>query len=134
MMAFIGISGSEGFWSWSLLGSAAKYPEADAYGKGTDGCSDHGSWGSESPMGIWGLQVVQLVQENGGLKFTIVPVPAFLYCLEDCLLVPVMKQVHDFANAVHGLDLDLHGFRFGSRDHMVHGAYKASRLDLDCVT
>ncbi len=92
----------------------AEFPEADAYSEGADGCSDHGSWRSESPMWVQGLNLIQLVQEDGGFEFAILSGPEALYRLVDCFFVPVMKQVRDFPSTVHGLDLDLDGFRFVS--------------------
>ncbi len=53
------------------------------------------------------LKVVELVQENGGVKFAVVPGPESLYGLVDCLLVPVVEKVRDLAGPVHGLDADL---------------------------
>jgi hypothetical protein len=53
----------------------AEFPEAGAYSEGADGCSDHGSQRSESPMWVRGLKVIQLVQEDGGFEFAILPGP-----------------------------------------------------------
>jgi hypothetical protein len=44
-----------------------------------------------------------------------------------------VKLVCDLSGPLHGLDLDLDGFRFISRDYVIHGAHLTSRLDLDGV-
>ncbi len=47
--------------------------------------------------------LIQLVQENGGIEFAVVPGPESLNGLVDCLLVPMVEQVCDFSGPV--LDL-----------------------------
>jgi len=38
---------------------------------------------------VWGLHVVQLVQHNGGIKFTVVFCPESLYCLVDGFFIAI---------------------------------------------
>jgi hypothetical protein len=58
-------------------------------------------------MMVWSLKVIQLVQEDGGIKLTIVPVPESLHHLMNSLLVRVVEQVCDFSGQVHSFDLGL---------------------------
>jgi hypothetical protein len=77
--------------------------------------------------------MVQLVQEDGCVKLAIVPGPRVLYCLVDCLLVPVMKQIGDLSGPVHSFDSDLDRLRFVCRDHVIHSPHITAGLDLDCI-
>jgi hypothetical protein len=56
------------------------------------------------------IQLVQLIQENGGVKFTIVAIAESLHGLVDGILVLVPEQVGDLSGPVHGLDHDLDHF------------------------
>ena len=47
----------------------------------------------KAQCGVQRLEVIQLVQEDGGFEFTILPGSEALYCLVDCFFVPVMKHV-----------------------------------------
>jgi hypothetical protein len=85
------------------------FSKANANGENADCCPDHGSWRSEGPVWIQISKLVQLVQENGGVKFAIAPVPESLHCLVDLIFVPMMKQFLDFSGPIHGLDFDLDG-------------------------
>ncbi len=117
-------------WCQIIFGLATEFPEANAYGKGADGYPDHGNWQGECPMRIRILELVQLVQENGGIKFAVVPGPEPLNSLVDCLFVPVVEQICDFSGPVHSRDFDLNNFGFIGRDDMIHGAHVASWFDL----
>jgi len=79
-MTCIGIGGAEGLG----VGSSLVWLMADAYGKNADGWSDHGNWRGECPMGIQNLELVKLLQKNGGIEFAIVPGPESLHGLMDC--------------------------------------------------
>jgi hypothetical protein len=83
-------------------------------------------------------ELVQLIQENVGIEFTVASGPESLDSLMDCLFVPIVEKICDLAGPVHSLDFDLNGFGFVGRDDVVHGAhivsgfdvYGVSRLDL----
>jgi hypothetical protein len=85
-------------------------------------------------MCFWYFELIKLIQENGGTEFSIISCPESLYGLVDRFLVPIVKEVRDFAGPVHGLDLDLNCFRFISRDYVIHGTDIASWFDPDCVS
>ncbi len=85
-------------------------------------------------MRSWSLELINLVQENGGIKFSIVSSPDSLYSLEDRVLVPVVEKIRDFAGPVHGLDFDFNGFGLIGRDDVIHCAHIAPWFDLDCVS
>jgi len=53
------------------------------------------------------IQLIQLIQQHGGVKFPIVAVAQSLYGLVYGLLVLVLEQVGDFPGPVHSLDRDL---------------------------
>ncbi len=60
------------------------------------------------------------MKKNGGIPFSIVLSPESLYSLVDRFLVPVVKEICDFAGLVHGLDLDLNHFGFvGGDDYSI---------------
>ncbi len=123
------MGGAEGVGVRSSLVWQQNFQRPDAYGEGADGCSNHGRRRGESPVWIQALELVQLVQENGGIEFAVVPGPELLDGLVDCLFVPVMEQICDFSGPVHGLNFYLDGFRFVSGDNMIHGAHLAFGLD-----
>ncbi len=51
-------------------------------------------------MWIRVVELVQLVQENGGIKFAIVPGPEPLNGLMNCFFVPIVEQICDFSGPV----------------------------------
>jgi len=63
-------------------------------------------------MIIQSLQVVQLIQQDSGIEFAIVPGLQSLHCMVDGFFVPLMEQVSDFFGPIHGFDLDLECFGF----------------------
>jgi len=90
-MAGIGIGGAEGLVVESFLGLVAASPEAEAHGEDADGCPGHGGRKSEGPVRVRSLEMIELIQENGGIEFAIVPGPESLHSLMDCLLFPVVE-------------------------------------------
>jgi hypothetical protein len=66
----------------------------------------------KAQCGVQRLEVIQLVQEDGGVELAIVPGPKTLYRLVYSLPVLMVKQVCDFPRPIHGLELDLDCFRF----------------------
>ena len=46
------------------------------------------------------IQLVQLIQQNGGVKLTVVAVAESLHCLVDGVFVLVVEQVRDFSGPV----------------------------------
>ncbi len=58
------------------------------------------------------VKLVQLIQEDRGVEFAVVPIAESLYALVNCVLAPVVKEVSNFACLVHGLDDDFDCFRF----------------------
>ncbi len=66
----------------------------------------------KAQCGVQRLEVIQLVQEDGGVELAIVPGPKTLYRLVYSLPVLMVKQVCDFPGPIHGLELDFDGFRF----------------------
>jgi hypothetical protein len=85
-------------------------------------------------MCFWYLELIELIQKNGCVEFSIISSPESLYSLVDRFLVSVVEKVCDFTSPVHGLDLDLNCFRFISGDDVIHCAYVASWFDLDHVS
>jgi hypothetical protein len=78
--------------------------------------SDHCGGCSESPVGVLvsvlasSIKLVQLVQQNSGVKLAIVEVAESLHCLVYGVLVFIMKQVGNFSGPVHSLDGNLDRF------------------------
>ncbi len=53
------------------------------------------------------IELIQLLQKDHGVEFTIVAIAETLYSLVNGILVLVVEQVRDFACPVHSLDGDL---------------------------
>ncbi len=53
------------------------------------------------------IQLVQLIQQNGGIEFTVVAVAESLHGMMYGIFVLVLEQVDDLPGPVHGLDCDL---------------------------
>ena len=112
VMACIGIGGEEGVGIWSTLDWQQILQILQMKGEGVDGIPDYSCWGSEGPVWVRGLQVIQLVPKNGGIKLGIVPCTQSLHWLVDCLIVTTVEEVGDFHGPVHGLDPDFDCFGF----------------------
>ncbi len=80
------------------------------------------------------VQLIQLIQQNGGIELAIVVSAQSLHCLVDGILVFVFEQVRDFSSPIHGLDRDLDRLGFVGRDNVVHRPNVTSGLDPDGVT
>jgi len=52
------------------------------------------------------VKLVQLIQEDCGIEFTVVLVVESFYSLVNCVLALVVKEVSNFACPVNGLDGD----------------------------
>ncbi len=89
-----------------VCGPAAASPQKVAYSEQADGSSDHCCWRGESPVGLlFGvlvalIQLIQLVEQNGGIEFTVVAGAQSLHCLVDGVFVLVVEQVRDFSGPV----------------------------------
>ncbi len=85
-------------------------------------------------MFLWCFELVKLIKQDCTIEFSVVSGPESLDGLVDCLLIPIVEEVHDLTGPIHHLDFDLDHFRFVGRDHMVHGPNVASWFDLDRVS
>ncbi len=53
------------------------------------------------------VQLIQLIQQNGGFELAVVAIAQSLHGLVHGVFVLVLEQVRDFSSPVHGLDRDL---------------------------
>ncbi len=63
-------------------------------------------------MSLWWFNLVEFLEQFTGVEFSVVLGPEPLDRLVDAFGVGSAEQVCDFAGPVHGLPLDLDGFRF----------------------
>ncbi len=90
-------------------------------------------------MGVWSLKLtsliklIQLVQKDRSVEFSVASVVEALHGLVDSVLVLVVEWICDLACPIHGLDGDLNSLRLISGDNMVHGSNIASGSDPDSV-
>ncbi len=80
------------------------------------------------------VQLIQLIQQNGGIELAVVASAQSLHGLVDGVFVFVFEQVRDFSSPIHGLDRDLDRLGFVGQDNVVHRPNVTSGLDPDGVT
>ncbi len=85
-------------------------------------------------MGLCWLDLVELLEQLAGIEFSVVFALKSLNCLVDAVGVGPAKQFCQLAGPVHGLPLDLNGFRFVHLDHVIHSPDVATWFHCDGVS
>jgi hypothetical protein len=89
--------------------------------KEDDQCNtNRGGWRDEGPMCLRWLNLIKLLEQFACVEFSVVLGPESLYGHVDALGVGPAEEFRQLVGPVHGLLLDLNGFGFVRRDHVIH--------------